>query len=420
MSYTATGYEGRDAAEARRQNALTLTFLMLIVPAFCIRFFIPPMVMNFLMEYTTEEGSFYEKLHAGTYAILLLLPVVLFSRPFILQGDDIYRFKVLLRYCAFILLLVVFLILTGRTSAGGLFVDTYLIAGAAGLIMLAMNRDARRIIGDCILAMIMVSVALAMVEFATRTRIMPYAEGELVFRPTGLADHPLTLGLIAAASISFVAMTRWRIWMKLGAIVFLVVGVAASGARFALVLTVVEVFALVLFIPWTSLSRNAERKAKLATLLMVLAGGALLFAVLGASGAFDRFQNGIVDANFFARTDIYQIFGLVELRDILFGAPIPEILKIVNTKIGLPYIESSPVYFTFLLGAPLAACVFLLLFWLYGRLLRHVALPAWIGALVFIVGALSNNTLSTKTPVITIFIVLILAYAHHRPASREG
>lgn len=421
MSYTATGTDSRDYGDARRHNALSLIFLLLTLCAFTVRFFIAPEVMNLFVHYTLDGGSFLEKLHIGTYLIYLLVPVMLFSRPFYLEGDDIRRFKDLLRFIAMVTPLILFLLVTGRTNAAGLFLDNYVVAGAAGLIMLAMNRDMRRIVGDWVLIMNLVSAVLGIVEFVTRQRLVYYHFEEEFFRPTALTDHPLTFGMTCGASIAFIAMTRWKLWVKLATMFLLVVATVASGARFALLLTVVEIFALVVFVPWTSLTRRHERRAKLAVFLMILAGGALLFAVLGAAGALTRFSGGIVDANFYARTDIYAIFGLVSWQDIVFGADLIEILEIINTKLGLPYIESSPVYLTFLIGAPLAAAVFALLFWLFWRLLKNVALPAWIGIGVFFGAALSNNMLSSKTPVIAMFVVLILAYAHFKPQPRvEG
>ena len=420
MSYTATGPDERGAGEARRQNALSLVFLMLTVLAFTMRFFITPEMMNTVVEYTTDGGSFLEKLHVGTYAIFLLVPVVLFSRPFYLEGDDIRRFKDLLRFTVLIVLLIAFLMAVGRSSAAGLFIDSYIVAGACGLILLASSRDMRRVIGDSVLVMNLISAALGIVEFLLQQRLIYYHFEEEYFRPTALTDHPLTFGMTCAATIAFVAMTRWKLWVKLAAMLLLVVATAASGARFALLLMLAEVLALVLLVPWTSFSRRNERRAKLAVLLIIAGAGSLLFAVLGAAGAFNRFSDGIIDQNFFARTDIYAIFGMVRWQEIVFGADMLEIMKIVNTKIGLPYIESSPVYLTFLVGAPLAAPVFGLLFWLYLRLLRHVALPAWIGTGIFLLAALSNNMLSTKTPVIAMFVVLIVAYAHFKPQPRVG
>jgi hypothetical protein len=416
VSYSATTPE-REVQSARRQNALSLLFFVLTVAAFVLRFCVSPQMMNALVDYTSEGGALYEKLHFGTYAICLLLPLVLLTRPVFLRGDEIVKFRDLVRFCGMMVLLIVFMIFTGRASSSGIFVDTYLVAGVAGLVVLAQNPGMRRLIGDVVLAISLVSALMGLFEAATRTRILPYAANEEVFRPIGLTDHPLTLGLMCAASIGFVALTRWPVWAKVLAALLLFVGTAAAGARFALLLAGAEVVALLVLVPW-GLSPAAERKAKVAALLLTLVVGAGLIAVLAAGGFLSRFSDGVVDENFYARTDIYKIFDYVTWKDILFGADLDAILKIVNEKLKLPFIESTPVYLTFQLGAILAVIFAAVVFWLFWRLLRHQPRPAWIGTAVFLAAALSNNTLSSKTPVVAIFVVLLVCYFEAVPAKR--
>ena len=415
MSYSATT-PPPEVAGARRQNALSLLFFILTLAAFTVRFCVSPEMMNSLVDYTSDTGgALYEKLHFGTYAILLLLPLVLFSRPVFLRGEEIVKFRDLVRYCAMMVVLIAVMIGTGRAGTSGTFIDTYLVAGVAGLVMLAQNAGMRRSIGDAVLVICIVSALMGLFEAATQTRILPYSANEDVFRPTGLADHPLTLGMMSAACIAFVALTRWPIWLKVLAVLILFVGTAAAGARFALLLAAAEVLVLLVLVPWPGLSRRAERKAKLAGLLLTLAIGAVLIAVLAAGGFLSRFSEGVVDENFYARTDIYKIFSYVELNDILYGADLTEITRIVNEKLKLPFIESTPVYLTFQLGAILALVFAGVVFWLLWRLLRHQQRPAWIGTAVFLAAALSNNTLSSKTPVVTMLIVLLVAYMQAVP-----
>lgn len=416
MSYSATTPEG-EVESARQQNALSLLFFILTVLAFALRFCVSPQMMNAMVDYTSEGGALYEKLHFGTYAIFVLLPLVLFTRPVFLRGDEITKFRDLVRFCGMMLLLIVFMIATGRASSSGIFIDTYLVAGAAGLVVLAQNAGMRRLIGDVVLGISLLSALIGLVEAATRTRILPYGADEAVFRPVGLTDHPLTLGLMCAASIGFVALTRWPVWARVVAVLLLFVGTAAAGARFALLLAGAEVVALLVLVPW-GLSPAAERKAKFVALLLTLVVGAGLIAVLAAGGFLSRFSDGVVDENFYARTDIYRIFDYVGWKDILFGADLDAILKIVNEKLHLPFIESTPVYLTFQLGAILAVIFAGVVFWLLWRLLRHQARPAWIGTAIFLAAALSNNTLSTKTPVVAIFVVLLVAYMEAVPARR--
>lgn len=410
MSSTATGSERLLSSQARRQNALSILFFLCAAFAFLLRFTVSPQVMNMVVDYTAQGGSFYEKLHFGTYAIFLLLAFVLFSRPFLLRGDEIGLFKALMRYSALMFALVPYLFITGRAGSSGFIIDTYLVAGAAGLLMLALNADVRRALGDVVLGMAMLSAVIGTIEALTQHRLLPYGLNELQFRPTGLSAHPLALGALCATAIGFVPLTHWRIWVRVTAILVLLVGCAASGARAALILAALETLILLLFVPWPRLTPKHQRQAKSVVLLFALAVGAVLVTVLVSGGLLNRFSKTIFDENFMARVTIYQVFGLVSWKDILFGMNVDDLLAIVNEKLHLPYIESAPVVIVMLFGLPIALLFTALIFWFIFRLLRGAPMPAWIGTLTFLLASLSNNALSSKTPEITIIVVLLLAY----------
>ncbi|GLS38604.1 hypothetical protein GCM10010869_41990 [Mesorhizobium tianshanense] len=410
MSYPAAASERLLSSQARRQNALSLLFFLCAALAFLLRFTVSPQMMNMVVDYTAQGGLFYEKLHFGTYAIFLLLPLFLFSRPFLLQGDEIGIFKALLLYSALMFALVPYLFITGRAGSSGFIIDTYLVAGAAGLLMLALNADARRALGDVVLGMVILSAVIGTIEAVTQHRFLPYGLRELQFRPIGLSAHPLALGALCATAIGFVPLTRWRIWVRVVSILVLLVGCAASGARAALMLAACETLILLMFVPWPRLTPRHQRQAKAVVLLFALTGGAALVAILFSGGLLNRFGNTIFDENFMARVTIYQVFGLVSWKDILFGMNVDDLLAIVNEKLHLPYIESAPVVIIMLFGLPIAVLFTVLIFWFVFRLLRAAPLPAWVGTMTFLLAALSNNALSSKSPEITIIVVLLLAY----------
>jgi hypothetical protein len=403
---------------ARAQNAVSLVFFLCAAAAFLLRFTISPQLLDRLMDYTSEGGAFYEKLHLGTYAILLLSPVVLFSRPFFIRADEIVKFRWLLRFTLLLFALIAYLAVMGRISSSGVLIDSYVVAAAAGMLMFALNEGFRRGLGNVTLVMLLISALLGIIEAVTHHRFMPYDAVELQFRPIGLADHPLGLGAWCATGIGFIPLTRWRIWAKVAAIMLLLIGCAASGARFALLAAVAEVFILLLFLPWPGLSPKHARQAKSIVLVFTLAGGAALTAVLFAGGLLSRFGATLFDENFFARVTIYQVFGLVTWKDILLGMRADTLLNIVQTQLHLPAIESAPVVITLLLGLPLAIVFTILVAWTILRLVQGAPLAAWIGTAAFLLASLSNNTLSSKTPVVTMIVVLLVAFAI--PKSRHA
>jgi len=409
----------RPAGElSHRQNA-TLLFLFLCAAfAFMLRFAVSPQLMDKLVNYTGEGGAYYEKLHFGTDLIFLLFPFALFSHAFILRGEDVGQFKALVRYCILLVALVPYLLFTGRAGSAGFILDTYLVAGTAGLIMLSLTQDIRRKLGDMTVIILLISAAIGIVEAVTQHRIFPYDKIELTFRPVGLSVHPLALGAQCGLAIGFVALTRWPIWLRVVAILLLFVGCAASGARTALLLTCVEVLSLLTFIRWTRLSLRHELKAKLVVWLLTTASGAALFAILAGGGLLSRFNKTIFDENFMARITIYRVFDYVDMNAILFGMKAKDLLSIVNNQLHLPAIESAPVVIVLLFGLPIALLFATLVAWMLYRLLRGAPLPAIIATVTFVLAALSNNTFSSKTPELTMIFVLLLAY-RNRPNAAE-
>ena len=414
MGYSATGPE-TTADSARQANAVSVALFLVTCVALATRICVPPAVLDRVYSYVSEGGAFYEKIHLGTYFLLLLLPVALFTRPVFLRGQEIVAFRDLVRFTGLLALLIAFLVGTGRADSIGNLVDTYLVAGVAGLILLAQNPSYRRLLGDSVVLIVLLSAAIGVFEAVGRIRFLPYVEGEAAFRPTGLAGHPLMLGLLCAATIAFVPLTAWRPWVKIAAMLLLFVATAAAGARFALIVATAEVLALVLLVPWTSLSRSTEGKAKLAVLVMLLVGGIVLFGALAAGGLLSRFSDGVVDQNFLARTNIYRVFDHVTWQEVMFGMDVGELIRIANDKLRIPFIESTPVELTFQLGLALAVPFAMLVFWLIWRLLRSQPRAAWIGTGVFLAVALSNNTLSQKTAAVSIVLVLLVAYLQAVP-----
>ncbi len=418
MTYSTTGAQQPADRPASRENAISLAFFLCAAAALLLRFAVSPQLVDRVMNYTDTSGAFYEKLHFGTYAIFLLTPFVLFSRPFVLQADEIGKFRWLARYVLWMLALVTYLVVAGRAGSSGFLIDSYVVAAVAGLMMFGLNEGYRRALGDMTLLLLILSAAIGIAEAVTKQRLLPYDAIELEFRPIGLADHPLGLGALCATAIGFVPLTRWRIWIKIAAVSLLFVGCAASGARFALLTSVAEILLMLLFLPWSGFDRRHARQAKIVVLLITLIGGAGLVAAMSAAGLLNRFASTLFDANFMVRVSIYDVFGYVGWNDILFGMRAEDLLAIVKQTLHLPTIESAPVTLILLLGLPLAICFTVLVARTIYRLAKGAPLAAWIGTAAFLAASLSNNTLSGKTPTVTILVVLLVAYAI--PKSRHA
>jgi hypothetical protein len=193
----------------------------------------------------------------------------------LLVGQEVRQFKAIFRYSAFIILLVIYLMLSGRAGSAGFIIDSYLVACCAGATMLFIERPTRYMLGCIVLGMIIVSALIGTIEAISHHRFLPYNLRELEFRPTGLSGHPLALGAVCAMAIGFVASTRWQIWIKALSITLLFVGVAASGARAACCWLSARSFPARL----SALARpiaSASKRSKFYVFLLTLVAGAVL------------------------------------------------------------------------------------------------------------------------------------------------
>jgi hypothetical protein len=410
MNQTIVSGATMETCDGRRQNALSMLLVLAAAVAFLLRFGLSPQLMDRVVGYTTPGGAFYEKLHFGTDAIFIVCIAAFIVRPVRLWGEDIRTFSALLRYCLLVAALVPYLVIAGRAGSAGFVIDTYLVAGAAGLLMLTFDAARRRLLGDTVVVMILVSAILGIVEAISHHRILPYDLVELEFRPIGLTVHPLAQGALCATGIGFAAASRWRLWLRIAAIAILFIGCATSGARIALLVSVAEIIALIVLLRWPGLSRRHQWQAKGAVLLFVTVAGAALAAAMFAAGLLNRFGQSLFDENFMARVTIYRVFDYVGWKEILFGMRADDLLAIVHEQLHLPAIESAVVVIVLLFGIPLTLLFVMLVGWMFYRLLRHAPMAAWIGTITFLLAAVTNNTLSSKTPEIAMLFVLLLAY----------
>ncbi|MEB2844604.1 hypothetical protein GAO09_03225 [Rhizobiales bacterium RZME27] len=404
-------------------NAIAILFFLLVSGVLLFRLLMTSPLMNMVVPYTSEGGAFYAKFHLGTYLIIALLSVSLFTRRISLRGDDIALFRFLILHAGLLAGLMIYVIAISRIGATGILVDTYLAACLVAILMMTLPHHGRRLLGTLFVIVLTASALLAIGEAVVQRRLMPFTESEPYFRATGLTGHPLSLGAYCVLAIGFALLTRWPIWVRLVTVALIFFGCVASGARTALVLASLEIVLLLFLVRWPKLSERDERKAKRLAFLVAAVMGGVLFAGLLAGGFLSRFQGASTDGNFMARIDIYRIFGFVSWKDIMLGMSPQMLLETVREKLRLPYIESAPVLIVLQAGLPAAIVLTVIVIRLILRLLHGAAMPAKIATAVFLIGELSNNALATKNGDVILLFVLIMAF-RARPgeiaAPRQG
>ncbi|WP_051777266.1 VpsF family polysaccharide biosynthesis protein [Pseudorhizobium pelagicum] len=395
--------------QSDRENAIEIAFLFLTIVILMVRVFVPASVLNLLVNYTEEGGFFLVKFHLAAYAILAMLLLTLCTRPFVLMGADINLFRTLLRTAAMLTMVTAIAVIVSGFGATGFLIDTYLVATLAGLLLLTQRHHSRLIAAEAIIVFGVLSAVIGIGEMLMQQRLLPFDEGEPVFRPIGLAGHPLALGAHIVLTIGFVTLCRWPLWSRIAVTLLLFIGLAASGARLAMIAGAAEILLLLILSRWHGLSAQHEKLAKMMATLFVLVLGGGLLATLFFGGFLDRFNNTLVDDNFMARVRIYEVFRYVSWQDIFLGMDASDLHATTKANLDLNFIESAPVYIILTLGLPIALAFTVVVVSFFTRLLAGAPVQARIAAAVFVLVDLSNNGLATKNPDIILLTVLLVA-----------
>ena len=242
-----------------------------------------------------------------------------------------------------------------------------------------------------------------------RIRFLPYPFEELSFRPTGLSETPLVLGLFNAVGISFVAASRWRGVAKASVIMIMLLGAFASGARVASIVAAASALSVIVLHDWPSTSPQARFCAEddfaARHSLRRFVAPIVLLSLVSA----ERFQNGLVDESALARVNIYRLFELGDRMKFCLHR-IGNIRRLALYHFDLEFIESSLVMFVFQFGLFGTVVFLLFLARMFMALLSGAGRYVMIGTAAFFVVAFGNNSLSTKTPNMLMVMLLIVAF----------
>jgi hypothetical protein len=404
--------EPRAVSTVRNNPYLLRLVFMLFCMLIVMRFVLNANLLNTMMNYSDEGGSIIEKIHPSTYGLIIVLLATVFLFRIELTEWELRVLRSFIVFVAAIGILSAFIWSLGHSGSVGYLIDTYVVACIAAVLMLPFPQAWRESIGTIVIGFIAISACVAIAEFALHARLLPYSNPELSFRPTGLTEHPLVLGLFNAVAIWFVPLTRWKLFAKIGVTFILLLGAFAAGARVASIVAAVSAFAVVMLHQRVSVPRVKLLQRKLLFIIAAAVAIPIMLVLLVQLGLVDRFQRGFDDSAM-ARVNIYGLFDLVSWSEILLGTNISRIRAMALEYFDLETIESSLIMFIFQFG--LLGMIFFLLFvartffTLVSGAGRHVVL----GTCAFFIIAGSNNALSSKGATVLVIVMLIVAF-HHR------
>lgn len=377
------------------------------------------------VNYTAPGGSFVVKLHPGTYLqILAFLTATVPLNPVTYLAAITRAHPSLTLHGIVMVVTMAYCTWRFGVSGAAFINDSLLMPVIMAMTLYALPLTWRRRIFIVAIALVTLDSAIGIVEFMTKSRVIPYfINGKLheepQFRATALMGHPLKNASIVAMFLCVLPVLRDHRFVAVIAGMVMGLSLLAFGSRTAFLVCggVGAVWAAVWYL--RALIRREFSYVKLmgvsflVVLVPIVAGGVL--AVLGQDSRI--FENLFWDTSAQARTLAFKVFDRVSLPELLFGLGPEGIIRAIEylkTFTTLTDIEN----FWILLLLNFGLICWLLFVFSFGSLLLHMLrgspVPVKIAVVVFLIMASSNNSLAVKDNSLSLLMILVIgasAYA---------
>jgi hypothetical protein len=396
-------HQGRNAFSA---SALPFTLgLMAVVCEFCIS----GNTLNEMgLSYSQLGGNPLVKFLPGTYLAVFGAVASLFGSSGQL-ASLFSKAPALLLFCTITLFCIVFASVNVGLTGAGVYVDTYISAGALAIIMANASNRQRAILARLVLALCIANVLISFAEYVHQEHIIPMdftdETGKKLtdnqsdeFRPAALYTHSLTGAMATAFGVFLVFAINLRFVTAGVCFLVLMVGLLGFGGRAALLVTV-GMLSVRMFV---TLGRDMlkgrvnGRVLAIAALSVAILGpltGFLLYATpVGARIAARAYYDDSAEV----RADQWGVFAKLTPQQLMFGTPATD-LDLIYGQIGLVGVE-NPFILVFLNLGIIGVPIFtggLLAFFLY--LYRTYPDSKWVLMAALLILS-SSNSIGVKSP----------------------
>ena len=396
-----SGTRGRSEGTIRTSPLAFTLVLLAVTCEFCIS----GNTLNQMgISYSTLGGSPFVKFLPATYLAIFGAVISLNSRQ---GGLDhlLSRAPALPLFFALMVFCVIFAAVNVGLTGVGVYIDTFISAGALAIIMVNASARERVILARLVLALCVINVLISLAEYVRQDHFIPftdelgkmYGDSQSVeFRPAALYAHPLTGAMATAFGIFLVLEMNLRFVTTGACFVILSVGLLAFGGRAALLVTVslllLRVF--VTFVHDLIIWRRVNGRLLGVLALAILVLGPLFGFLLTATPVGQRIaERAYYDDSAKVRVDQWRVFEKLNIQQAMFGTPVAALAQ----RIGLQGIE-NPFILVFLnlgiVGVPFFGGG-LLAYFLYMR--RAYPDSGWLlGAALLILS--TSNSIGTKSP----------------------
>ena len=386
---------------------------------------LPGDVLDFAYPYSNPGGTPLLKIHPASYLLMLALGVkLMFDHPTAFIASQLKSNGWAAQF--FLAVMTIAMIGLLKYGVGGLayLVDTLAMAAIVIMLLAHISPERRYRISAMVLTVVFINSLVAIAEFLAKTHLLPHGAlgGSDYFRATAFFGHPLANALITVPTLPLLFAMPWSGIRKTTYSGAYIVSLLAFGTRGGFAVGTFNLAASLLVYGSILVRR---KKIRISTLLLatqfifLLAGGVLAFLVLGTEFGARLVGRAYIDDSAETRIEIFRIFDFLSFAQIWSGIQQNGVLLLREKYTFFRYLENFWVIMLISMGIPMFVVFSCSLLWfLYGLRSAQNGLLT-LAAISFIILASGNNSLSTKTPALTIFAATV--YGLRRPrASDDG
>ena len=402
-----------------QRTILWLTGLVIVLLTF-----VPGSLLALLgWNYGGFGGNPLTKIHPASYVTLAVCGFLMLFRwnEKDLSGGRVHFIPLpVLTYMLCILAILAFLTLFHGGGSIAFMLDSLLMPGLVIILLQHLTPQQQATLFRMLIGMFVLNVAIGIAESLGGQRLIPFTvQGvEIIYdrRPTALMGHPLSNAHLTAIAIFFAIGCLHSKMAKVLIGGFFAVGLVVFGGRSSMVLGALM---YLIYLAALLMRKANARQLQWSDLALVSGGLVLTPIVIVVIFAFTPFGQNMLerltwDDSAQSRIGLFGIFGYLDTLDLLIGIPL-ERFKTYLILLDMPWtIENAWIQLLVRFGVIFFMIFLFGLYKLFRYLARGQNMEGLCAFVLFLLIASTNNSLSGKGSLLSVFAVLAITGKAYR------
>jgi hypothetical protein len=363
--------------------------------------------------YGSENSPSYQKLHP---AFLIMCPLMVFmicnrfSQLYIKRKLEIY-------FLLFLSVSVIYIYLNGLTGSIAYIPNTLLLPICFSICLNERDFSFLIRLRKLIILFFIFNSTLAIVERLIEHNFFISDDYYYLFshfRSSAFQGHPLNNALVTSVIIAFILTSNLKERNKNMLLLLGLASIVCYGARSSIIAWAImlPVYLFAYKPPINQDTKNFRKKGKHRILsgVIILLIIALIIAYTPYGGRIFELRS-LDDDSVGARMEALHFFTDVNIYDFLWGTSVESVEKVSQT-IGVEGIENFWILWLIRFGLVMAVCLsFLFVKFLYQKVKCYGKFASFFIPIICLAIASTNNSLSSNTSVISIYVLCSYAFA---------